>query len=137
MLSHEAVVCADDDWGAGGQGAAKQIRHGGGSGIARVVQAGQSESAFQRPEEGKVGIEDIVGKPTGRKVGFHGGENVVQVGSDAIVVFVPHNDDRVVALAPNGRSMDPPNDAAQLQIAHVDKRRIQSVLRAVVIEVEV
>src|SRR5215471_7342202 len=106
-----------------------------------MIQASQSQRTFQCLEEGKVGVEAIAGMPAGRaawrEVRFHSGEHMILVGSDAVVVFVPDHDDGIMPLAPYRRSMYGVNDVAELQITDVDEGRVQSLLCAVVFEVEV
>src|SRR5580704_8235599 len=80
----------------------KEIRHDLGSRIAGMVQARQSESSLERFEQRKVRIELVALHTLAAVVGIYREQYLVRRGRNAVIVFVPHNHDGILAFLPGG-----------------------------------
>src|SRR5207302_5118438 len=70
-------------------------------------------------------------------IGIDDCDDLVGCGCEAVVVLVPHHDNRASSAVPYRRPMDGVHQRAQRDITEVDQRRVQSTLRAIVIGVEI
>src|ERR1039458_10039874 len=69
-----------------------------------MVEVVKAEAGFQRLEQGEVVVHYIAGRSGGRIAGVDDGHNLI--GQAAVVVFVPNQNDYVVALTPHFGTLD-------------------------------
>src|ERR1700756_4112070 len=115
----------------------EQVGHHFGVGVAGVIQAGKSEARFKRLQQRKVGIEAPALNPVLSVIGLHGQQYLVGSWQNAVIVFVPDNDNGVVPLLPGWRTVDDIEQRAQREIALINQGGIQADLRAVIIGVKI
>ena len=114
----------------------KEIRHDIGSRIAGMVQARQSESSLERFEQRKVRVELIALHTLAAVVGIYREQHLVRRGRYAVIVFVPHNHDGVLAFAPSGGIVNGGNQGLDGLIAPVHRARVKAGERAIVCRIE-
>src|SRR6266852_7843629 len=117
--------------------AGEEVAHDGGTGIASVVEARKAQARFDGLEQGEVGVEAVALQAVGAEVGVHGEQDLVGCRNDAVIVFIPEQDDGVVAFAPDGRVVDGGDDSLNRLIALVDERGVEADESAVAGGVEV
>src|SRR6202795_1646341 len=110
----------------------KQIGHDIGRRIAGVVQAGQLETGLDGVEQGKVGVEDVALHALNAVVGVHGQHHLVRGLRHAVVVFVPHDDDGVVAILPGGGLVNGGDEKLNRDVAAIHQSGVKAEQRAVV-----
>ena len=113
----------------------EKVRHDVGAGVASVVQARKAESCFYRLQQREVRIEFRTLLAVVSIVGVHDQQNFVRGWRHAVIVFVPHSDDRAAPVSPGRRMVDRIDDLFQSGIAVVDQCRVQADLGAVVVRI--
>ena len=106
-----------------------------------MVEAGQLKSCLDRFQQREAVVVSVALHARLSVVCLDGEDNVVLIlgwkeaagrsADAAIVVLVPHDDDRVVALVPSRRSMDGLDYSLDRDIALEDQTGIESLLSAV------
>src|SRR5713101_8936000 len=117
--------------------AGEEIAHDGGTRMASVVEARKAQARFDGLEQGEVGVEAVALQAVGAEVGVHGEQDLVGCRNNAVVVFIPEQDDGIVAFAPDGRVVDGGDDGLNRLIALVDERGVEADESAVAGGVEV
>src|SRR5579872_1809216 len=117
--------------------AGEQVGDGLNVGVAGVIEAGKSEAAFDGFEQREVGVTLRAGQAMRAVVGVDHEQYLIDIGREAVVIFIPDEHDGVAAFMPIWRRLDGLYQTLYDDIAAEDKRRIQSGLRAVVAGVEV
>ena len=79
----------------------EQIGHCRRARVASMVQAGQSKSAFQRTQEREVGVELCALHLMDAVIRFYNRNHLVRDWRHAVVVLVPNNNDRGMAVGPD------------------------------------
>lgn len=114
---------------------ARQVRHRLGTRIARVIQARQLESAFDRAEQREVIVEHSALQLMKAVVRIDDRDHLVDDRLYRVIVFIPDHHDRIVAVLPNWRSMNGIDDLLQCLIAKGNQCRVRARLRSIVIRV--
>src|SRR5580700_8618725 len=70
-------------------------------------------------------------------VGLHDQQYLVRVRRDAVVVFIPYDRDRILALGPNGRLLDRRYEPLDGSVAKQHQGRVQICLTTVRNRIEV
>jgi hypothetical protein len=109
----------------------EEVRHYLDVAVASVIQARQVQAGFDGLEQGEVRVELTALHAALTVVGVHDEDDVVGIGSDAVIVFIPDDDDGVASLFPGWRIVDGLYQVAKGEVALVDEGRVQAVLRAV------
>ena len=105
--------------------------------IAGMIQARQYESGLDRFQQREVVVACIALRPVRTVVGIHHEEDLVYRGRNAVVVFVPQNNNGVLALFPDRRRFDRGDNLAQSHIALLQEGRVEPCLGPVVIRIKV
>src|SRR5579862_6624258 len=102
-----------------------------------MVQAGEAETTLQGAKQREMSVEVRAGFAVRAEVGVDDGGNLVGVGRLRVVVFIPDDNDGILALAPYRRSLDRGDDLLYCLVAQNDQRGIQTSLAAIVIGIKV
>src|ERR1039458_5139857 len=105
------------------------------AGAIGTVSAGQTESGLDRLEQGEVVVLYCTLLATRAVVGHNDHWHLILVRIQAIVVFVPQHDDRVVAIRPGRRVLDRHHKFLNFHITALDQGWIQAGLRAIIVRV--
>src|ERR1700738_471918 len=108
----------------------EEIRHHVDAGVAGMVQAGQPETTFERFEQREVSISLRALHATNAVVCIHDYQYLVRVRRDAVVVFVPHQNDGIAAFLPGPRGVDRFYQRPDGEVAQVNQPGVESDLRA-------
>src|ERR1700730_3621463 len=96
-----------------------------------MVQAGQLEPRLQRLEQGEVSIKLPALQLVEAVIGIHDGHYTVHIRRQAVVVFVPHHDDGVVASSSRWGAVNRVYEFQHGLIAEENQGRVEAGLRAV------
>src|SRR5438270_12208 len=110
---------------------AEQVRHDRYAVVTSVIQARQSETAFQRFQQRVMQVTLCTLHAMDAVVRVDDQEHLVGVRSRAVIILVPQHHDGIVAFAPRRRPLDRRNNALHGDVTTVDQRRVQSVFRAI------
>src|SRR5271157_4879257 len=76
-------------------------------------------------------IELAAGHAVGSVVCIHDDQNLIEVGYETVVVFIPQDHDRIASLPPRWRSVDRRHDRYQRKVPDVNQGGVQARLRAI------